>query len=122
MRKPLQKEIRFAAIGTALLDVLLWLCSLPLTGIGIAVPLGLAIGSAGMLLNLLLLRRSILRAVNGGNSRDFGGYLLRCVIACAVMASGMMLECVSALAVILPFLYPKLLFGILSMKPQKKTD
>ncbi len=118
MRKPLHKEIRFAVIGTAVLDVLLWLCSLPFVGLGIEVPLGLLIGSAGMLLNLLLLRRSILRAVNSGKTRDFGGYLLRCTISCTVMAAGMLVPAVSGLCTVLPFLYPKLLFGMLSFHRQ----
>ncbi len=116
MSRPLQKEIRYAAVGTVVLDVLLWLCSLPLVGFGAEVPLGLLIGSAGMLLNLLLLRRSILRAVSGGKSQDFGGYLLRCVISCAAMAAGMLLPLVSGLCTVLPFLYPKLLFGVLSFR------
>ncbi len=116
MHQPLDKEIRFAAAGTAVLDVLCWLCSLPFVGLGIRVPLGLLLGSAGMLLNLLLLRRTILRAVQQGRRSDFGGYLLRCIVACGIMAAGMLLGFVSSLAVILPFLYPKLLFGLLVMK------
>lgn len=119
----LHKELRFAAVCTVLLDVLLWLGSLLFSGLGIAVPLGLLLGSAGMLCNLLLLRRSILNAVYHGKTRDFAGYLLRCLIASAVMAAGLMLGAVNAVAAVLPFLYPKVIFGILAMhRPNGKSD
>lgn len=112
----LQKELRFAAVGTAVLDVLVWLISLVFTGLGISVPIGLLLGSAGMLCNLLLLRRSVMNAVYHGKTRDFGGYVLRCAIASAVIAAGMMFEQVNGLCAILPFLYPKVMFGMLSMR------
>lgn len=118
----LHKELRFAALCTVLLDVLVWLCSLRLTGLGIAVPAGLALGSAGMLGNLLLLRRTIRNAVYHGKTKDFAGYLLRCGIASAVIAAGLLSEHVNAVCAVLPFLYPKLIFGILSVcVPKKKS-
>lgn len=116
----MHKELRFAAVGTLALDVLVWLCSLLFVGIGFAVPLGLLLGSAGMLCNLWLLSRSIRNAVYHGRTRDFGGYLLRCGISCGVIAVGMAVGHACALAVILPFLYPKFLFGLLSFKKEKK--
>lgn len=116
----LEKELRFAVIGTAALDVLVWLISLLFTGFGIAVPLGLLIGSAGMLCNLLLLRRTIQNAVYHGKTRDFGGYLLRCLIASAVIAAGMCVPQINGFCAILPFLYPKILFGLLTMRKQGK--
>ncbi len=116
----LLKELRFAAVCTLILDVLVWLCSLLFVGFGIAVPLGLLLGSLGMLCNLYLLSRTIRNAVYHGRTRDFGGYLMRCGISCGVIALGMIVEQISPLAVILPFLYPKLIFGILSMRREKK--
>ena len=118
----LYKELRFAAICTMLLDVILWLCSVAAFGFGLAIPLGLLLGSAGMLCNLLLLRRTIRNAVYHGKTKDMPGYLLRCLIASAVIAVGLMTETVSAPAAVLPFLYPKVIFGILAMQnPKKKT-
>ncbi len=112
----LQKELRFCAVGTVALDALMWLCSLPLCGLGLAVPLGLLAGSAGMLCNLLLLRRSITNAVYHGKTRDFGGYLLRCAVASAVIALGLLCPYMNSVAAIVPFLYPKILFGVLAMR------
>lgn len=112
--------MRLAAVGTLLLDVLIWLCSLLLVGIGISVPLGLLVGSTAMLCNLWLLGRTVCNAVEHGRTRDFGGYLLRCGISCGAIALGMTVPQISALAVILPFLYPKLIFGLLSLKQKKK--
>lgn len=86
----LHKELRFAAICTILLDILLWLVSLFVTGAGIAVPVGLLLGSAGMLCNLLLLRRTIRNAVYYGKTKDLIGYLLRVLIASAVIAAGLL--------------------------------
>ncbi len=118
----LQKELRFATVGTLILDGIVWLCSLPFAGIGIPVPLGLLLGSAGMLLNLLLLRRSIHNAVYHGKTRDFGGYLLRCLVASAVIACGMCIHWINALAAILPFLYPKILFGVLAFREGRRKN
>ncbi|MCR4644731.1 MAG: hypothetical protein K5695_04900 [Oscillospiraceae bacterium] len=119
----LHKELRFAAICTVILDVLLWLGALALHVRGLAFPLGLLLGSAGMLVNLLLLRRTIQNAVYHGKKRDLAGYLLRVAIASAVMAAGLLFEQISVAGAVFPFLYPKLIFGILSFsgkKPGKK--
>lgn len=115
----LEKELRFAAVGTLVLDVLVWLLSIPIAMAcsvpWYAFPLGLLIGSAGMLLNLLLLRRTVQNAVYHGKARDFGGYLLRCLIASGVIALAMTMPWINALAAILPFLYPKILFGVIAV-------
>ena len=115
----LHHELRFAAIGTLVLDVLVWLLSLLFTGLNLAVVLGLLLGSAGLLCNLLLLRRTVRNAVYHGKTRDFGGYLLRCLIASAVIATGMLFSQINALCAILPFLYPKVIFGALSLRKEK---
>ncbi len=112
----LQKELRFSAVCTVLLDVIVWLGSLPLCGLGITVPLGLLLGSAGMLCNLLLLRRTIMNAVYNGKTRDFGGYILRCIVASGTIALGLFISYINSVAVILPFLYPKIIFGIMAMR------
>ena len=98
------------------MDVLVWLASLLFTGLGILVPLGLLLGSAGMLCNLLLLRRTVTNAVYHGKTRDFSGYLLRCLIASAVIAADMVCSFVNGLCAILPFLYPKIIFVFTAMR------
>ncbi len=118
----LHKELRFAAVCTVILDVLLWLGSLLFTGLRLAFPLGLLLGSAGMYANLLLLRRTIRNAVYHGRTKDLAGYLLRVGIASAVIALGLLSEHVSAAGAVLPFLYPKLIFGILSFSGKKKKS
>lgn len=115
----LHKELRFAVICTVILDILLWLASLLLTGLGIAVPLGLLLGSAGMLCNLLLLRRTIRNAVYHGKTKDLPGYLLRVLVASVVIGAGLLSESVNAASAVLPFLYPKLIFGILATKKER---
>ena len=69
-----------------------------------------------MMCNLHLLRRSILNAVYHGRTKDFKGYLIRVLIASAVIASGLISEHVNAVACVVPFLYPKIIFGILSFR------
>lgn len=116
----LHKELRFAAVCTVLLDVLLWICSLFAVGLGISVPLGLSVGSVAMYLNLLLLRQNVQNAVYHGRTRTMPGYLLRLAVTSAAFASGLLFRQVSLLAVVLPFLYPKLIFGILAVKPNNR--
>jgi len=121
MQEDLHKELQFAVIGTLVLDLLLWIVSLFLIGFRIAVLFGLLLGSIGIICNLLLLRRSILNAVYYGKTRDFKGYLIRILIASAVIAAGLVSEYVDAVSCIVPFLYPKILFGILSMNSRQNN-
>lgn len=120
----LRKELHFAMVCTILMDVAVWLLSLIVTKrLEISVPFGLVLGSIGMYSNLLLLRRSIQNAVYHGKTRDIVGYVFRVLIASAVIASGLMSEYVNAMTAVLPFLYPKVIFGILATKPEKaKSD
>ncbi|MBR1553868.1 MAG: hypothetical protein IJ644_00570 [Oscillospiraceae bacterium] len=119
MQEDLHRELRAAVIGTVILDVLFWTGSLFVTGFSTAFLTGLFLGSIGSLSNLFLLRRSILNAVYHGKTRDFKGYLIRMLIASAVIAAGLISEQVNAVACVMPFLYPKIIFGILSFRTDK---
>ena len=120
MQEDLQKELRFAAIWIIILDMIFWLGSLWLAGFTISVPLGLLLGSAGMMGNLLLLRNTVLNAVYHGKTKDIKGYLFRILIASAVIFTGLVSEHVHLIAAVVPFLYPKLIFGILYNRINKK--
>lgn len=121
MQEDLHKELLFAAVGTIILNLLFWIVSLFLVHFQLAIIIGLLLGSIGMMSNLLLLRRSIVNAVYHGKTRDLKGYLFRVLIASAVIAAGLLFEQVNAAACVVPFLYPKIIFGILSMQTDKKT-
>ncbi len=116
MQEDLIKELRFAAVWTVLLNLLAWIISLWILHFDLSFLLGLLLGSLGMLGNLCLLRKSILDAVRFGKTRDLKGYLFRMLIASAVIAAGLLSDNIHPVAVILPFLYPKVIFGILSHK------
>lgn len=117
----LRHELRFAAVCTVILDALVWLVSVLCIGMTLRVPLGLIAGSAGMFADLLLLRRSVQNAVYHGRTRDMAGYVLRVLIAAAVITAGIKLEQLSVIAAVLPFLYPKVIFGWLAVhRPKKK--
>lgn len=116
----LRDELRFAAVCTGLIDLLVWGISVLCVGFTLSVPIGLLLGSAGMYANLLLLRRTVQNAVYHGRTRTIGGYLLRLVIASAVIGIGLKVPQVSALAAVLPFLYPKVIFGILAFYVPKR--
>ena len=120
----LRHELRFAAICTLVLDVLLWGISLVFLGWQLPVPLGLLLGSAGELCNLLLLRRTVRNAVYHGKTKDFAGYLLRVLVASVIIAAALKCPQISAIAAVLPFLYPKVIFGWLAvyLPKGKKTD
>lgn len=112
----LQRELHFAMICTVMLDVIIWVVSLFLVKFQVAVILGLILGSVGMIVNLFLLRKSILNAVYFGKTKDFASYLLRCLIASVMIAISLIFSCVNTVTTVLPFLYPKIIFGILSVR------
>lgn len=112
----LHRELHFAMICTVVLDVIIWVISLFLVKFKIAVILGLILGSVGMIVNLFLLRKSILNAVYFGKTKDFAGYLLRCFIASVIVAISLIFSCVNTVTAVLPFLYPKIIFGMLSIR------
>ena len=119
----LHRELRFAAVCTLVLDVLVWLATVICIGFDLRVPLGLLLGSAGELVNLLLLRHTVLNAVCHGKTRDIAGYLIRVAVASAVIAAGLKLPQVSAVCAVLPFLYPKVIFGWLAVSvPKNKKE
>lgn len=117
----LNREIRFAVWMSIVLDVLIWLVSLAFAGLTPGVPLGLLCGTGAMLCNLLLLRRMVRMAVYSGRTHSFGGYLLRCLIASAAIAAGLCFEMINAAAVILPFLYQRLIFAVLAWRIKKEV-
>lgn len=119
MQEDLHKELHSAVIGTILLDVLFWIGSMFILNFSFPVLIGLLLGSIGMLSNLFLLRNSILNAVYHGKTRDFTGYLIRIMIASTVIAVGLSVDSVNAVAAVIPFLYPKLIFGFLSVRTNK---
>ncbi len=108
-------------VFSVITDILIWLVSLCFTGFHLSVPLGLLCGTGAMLCNLLLLRRMIVTAVYYGKTRSFGGYLLRCLIASAAIAAGLIFEQISAAAVILPFLYQRLIIAVIAWRVKKEV-
>ncbi|MDE5792790.1 MAG: hypothetical protein K2G88_00720 [Oscillospiraceae bacterium] len=116
MQEDLHQELYFAIICTVILDVIIWIVSLLIVKFQIAVILGLILGSIGMIINLCLLRRTILNAVRFGKTKDIIGYLLRCLIASVIIAMSLIFSYVNTVTAVLPFLYPKIIFGILSVR------
>lgn len=116
MQEDLQQELNFAIICIIILDIIIWIVSLFVVKFQIAVILGLLLGSIGIIGNLFLLRRSILNAVRFGKTKDMIGYLLRCLIASVIIAISLISDSVNTITAVLPFLYPKIIFGILSIR------
>ena len=120
MQEDLHQELKFAVICTGILDLILWIASLFLAGFRMSVLSGLLFGSFGMILNLFLLRRTILNAVRSGKTKDWTGYLLRCLVASVAIMISLLSDDVNTLTVVLPFLYPKLIFGVFYLKFKNK--
>ncbi|MDE6730774.1 MAG: hypothetical protein K2J71_08385 [Oscillospiraceae bacterium] len=119
MQEDLHRELKFAVICTGILDLILWIVSLILVKFQefrMDVLSGLILGSSGMILNLFLLRRTILHAVRYGKTKDWVGYLLRCLVASGVIMISLLSDYVNTFTVVLPFLYPKLIFGVCYLK------
>lgn len=112
MQESLHQELKFAVVCTVILNLIFWIISLFFVKFRIDVISGLLLGSSGMLLNLFLLRRTILNAVRFGKTKDWTGYLVRCLIASVVIMISLFSAYVNTLTAVLPFLYPKLIFGV----------
>lgn len=114
MRK---QELAFVCRGAICLDVIAYGISIPLVGITLSFCAGLLLGTAILLLRLLLLydgiRRAAAAALQTGYfsvRRQRLNYLLRMLLFAAAFAAAYCFAPVAALGTALPMLYPRLLY------------
>lgn len=97
-------------------DLLIFLAALPFSERIFSVFSGLFLGTAAMLVNMLLLRHSVARAVEIPSPKAakrymFGFYVIRFAIMGAALAAAFKLEnFINPFLVFVPLLYPKIFF------------
>lgn len=114
-RKQLIKELKFIFTRAVFLDISAYLISVIFTGFTISVALGLLLGTFGLLVNFILLNRSVRSIVNGGGikaqQRMLGGYITRYAVVAVIVAVSALLPFVSIVGTVIPYIYPQLIYA-----------
>lgn len=127
IRKTVREELRFLFQWSWPLHGAVWLITLPFLGLNFAVPLGLLLGTAVMLLNLFLVGRSMednlrrfghVAKPDENRSLKFaavGGYLIRYLIAAGALSLTLIPPFsgwIHTLGVLAPMFYPRIIYGV----------
>lgn len=124
-REQLIHEIKFFLIRALFLDISAYLISVFFIGFTISMALGLIMGTAGMIVNLVLLNRSVRNIVNGGGykaqSRMFTGYLIRLAITGSIVTAAMFIPFINVAGTVIPYFYPKFVYAGISLRKGEKT-
>lgn len=108
------RQLKFLLPRALVLDLAVYLISLPVYGLCIEVPLGLLAGTAVMLLNFIILGMSSERAVErplaSAKRYMFGFYMVRMCISGLLFFTGIMCPSLNLVAAAIPQLYPKLAY------------
>ncbi|MGN0621934.1 MAG: ATP synthase subunit I [Porcipelethomonas sp.] len=115
-KEELKKEIRYILVRSMFLDIAVYLVSVMITGRIFYMAAGLAAGTAGMVINLILLNRSVYRIVkygngNGASKKMFAGYIMRLAITGFIVSAAMLTGYASVVCTVIPFFYPKLIYA-----------
>jgi hypothetical protein len=109
-------EIKHIALRAVIFDIVAYLLSTLWLGLNLRFALGLAIGTAVLLINLFILRNSIQRAVMFGTKRAkkimFAGYMVRMLLFSVAFYVSLVTFLVNSVAVTLPQFYPKIMYAV----------
>lgn len=123
MSDMIKRELKFLLPRAAVLDLVIYLISLPVYKLGAEVPLGLLAGTAVMLLNFIILGKSAERAVErpvaSAKRLMFGSYMLRLAITGVLFYAGVKLPQINLIAAAIPQLYPKFAYTLDAMIKRK---
>lgn len=112
----ISRELKFLLPRAAVLDVVIYIISLPVYGVCREVPLGLLAGTAVMLVNFIILglsaERAVERSVRGAKAYMFGSYMLRLLITGVLFYAGMKCDSLNLIACALPQLFPKIAYTL----------
>lgn len=108
------RELKFVIPRALVLDLAVYLISLPVYGLCTEVPLGLLAGTAVMLLNFIILglssERAVERPLASAKRYMFGSYMLRLLITGLLFLTGIKCPSINLVAAAIPQLYPKLAY------------
>lgn len=108
------RELKFLLPRALVLDLAVYLISLPVYRLCAEVPLGLLAGTAVMLLNFIILglssERAVERPLASAKRYMFGSYMIRLLITGLLFLAGIKCPSVNLVAAAIPQLYPKLAY------------
>lgn len=114
-KEELKKEIRHIFIRSMFLNAAVFLVFAAVWGRVLYVAAGLALGTAGMVINLVLLNRSVYRIVKYGNAgaskKMFAGYILRLMLTGLIISAAMLTGLANVACTVIPYFYPKLIYA-----------
>ena len=113
-----KKEMQFILTCSLFLDLAVYLGSVAFLGFTLRMALALITGTIVLAVNLRLLYASVIRHTGGQQTvRNpmMKGYLLRSLIACLAIAAGFLLSFLNPVGIMLPLLYPKLIYTVHSI-------
>ncbi|MDE6762621.1 MAG: ATP synthase subunit I, partial [Oscillospiraceae bacterium] len=110
------RELKFLLPRALVLDLAVYLISLPVYRLCIEVPLGLLAGTAVMLLNFIILglssERAVERPLTSAKRYMFGSYMIRLLITGLLFVAGIKCPSINLVAAAIPQLYPKLAYTV----------
>ncbi len=126
-REQFIKELKYILKRSVFLDISIYLISVFFIGFTISMALGLLLGTFGLIVNFILLNRSVRSIVRDGGrsaqSRMFTGYIFRLVIIGCITAVAMYVPFVNIIGTLIPYFYLKLVYaGNIFLKKGEKTE
>ncbi len=100
-----------------IIDLCIFVLTLPLYGADYRIILGLLLGTAAMAANMLLLAYSVIHSVDRGSEKRakrymFTFYLIRLTVMGAALALGFSSSHINSVCTFMPLLYPKLIYTL----------
>ncbi len=120
LSKMVRSELNMLLPRSLVLDLAVYLATLPLYGFGAQIPLGLALGTAAMTLNITLLgyasEHAVERPVKQAKRYMFSFYLLRMCVMGAAIVAGFKISLFEPVTVCLPLFYPKVIYTVRALR------
>lgn len=110
----LRKELLFTGIRSVFLDIAAFLVSFIICGFSMKVITGLVLGTAVMLIYLVMLYQSLKISLNAKETKSakaamMTGYLLRVLLICIFITISFRFDFISPWSAVLPVFYPKII-------------
>lgn len=120
LSKMVNNELDMLLPRTLVIDLVIYLATLPFYGFTAEIPAGLALGTLAMLVNITLLgyasEHTVERPLKQAKRYMFSFYLIRMTIMGAAIVAGFKLPWTNPAAVCLPLFYPKVIYTVRALR------
>lgn len=119
-----KEEIKYFAKRALLIDVGVYLVWSLISGFGISMLFGLLLGTVAIILDMFMLHKQILTAVElskykvQGKSKTMFNFVVRMLVLSLFIIAGFLLKPIHPLGVLVPMVYPKIIYTIAGLKKQ----